>query len=402
MVKRMLLGLLLIILIGCANIAITEDTLNQTTQQMMTSEDTLQTTQQMTTSGDNLLTTTESVTEMTTNQEIPKLKQTATLDAEMLFLYQESFDNLVFDQGVIKLQDSSSDGIYISKALPINDFFALVMSWNALIDEASRMTFSIAIGHDGLFSDFYIMGYWTQDYKSSFPHQDDDSATINIDTLIPKIAVSSIKIKCLIRASETNETALRNISITTKPSERNMVIDHDLLGASNIIVPKRAQLSIPDIGRRICSPTSLSMLLAYYDYPEAPEIVAEHVYDQGASIYGNWSLNASYAGGFNDLYARVEYIDDFSLVVDYLRLGIPMALSIKTSHLTDLDGSIMAYPNGHLIVLRGLEMIDGLWYGIVNDPAAYEAEDVERRYLLDELIAAWTGYTYVVQSMPFS
>ena len=58
----------------------------------------------------------------------------------------------------------------------------------------------------------------------------------------------------------------------------------------------------------------------------------------------------------------------------------------------------MAYSSGHLIVLVGFKQIDGVWYGVVNDPAATTDEEVPREYRLDQLLEAWRGYTYIVST----
>ena len=87
---------------------------------------------------------------------------------------------------------------------------------------------------------------------------------------------------------------------------------------------------------------------------------------------------------------------------DYLSNDIPLVLSIKTTAKEDLEGALMAYPSGHLVVLTGLKQIDGVWYGLVNDPAEYTDENVPREYRLDQLLNAMRNYAYIIQSTPFT
>ncbi len=356
----------------------------------------------------NLITSTDSLTTIdtketimpTTNYQIEKIKlqNTTTLKAKELFENADVLENLHYTENSIKLVNPSLDGVYISKAMDIDPFMELVLTWNARIDEFSKITFFISIGDEANFSDFFIMGYWTENYKSSFKNQEDDFGKVLIDVLKPKFETSQIKFKILIKSDINNNTSIKNISLTTKTSKRSVSINNYQFNESYIDVLAFQQLSIPVFGNRICSPTSLSMVLNYYNHIVSPSETAGKTYDQGAAIYGNWSFNASYAGGFDDLQSRVEYIDDLNILNNYLVNGIPLILSIRTTDKSDLENSIMAYPSGHLVVLIGLSFSDGVWYAIVNDPAEYTDEAVTRQYLLSELIDAWSGYTYVIQT----
>lgn len=43
----------------------------------------------------------------------------------------------------------------------------------------------------------------------------------------------------------------------------------------------------------------------------------------------------------------------------------------------------MVFFVGYLVVLKGFEEIDGVWYGIFNDFVEYEDSKVERKYLME-------------------
>ena len=116
---------------------------------------------------------------------------------------------------------------------------------------------------------------------------------------------------------------LKNISVTTVLSSSVNDFTTTNLNNHEITITPRQQLSVPLIGNSICSPTSLSMVLNYYGYSDSASLVAGKVYDKGSNIYGNWSFNSSYAGGFN-LYSRVEYIDQLSVLMGYINADIPV------------------------------------------------------------------------------
>ena len=140
----------------------------------------------------------------------------------------------------------------------------------------------------------------------------------------------------------------------------------------------------------------LAMVVNYYGFDFTQTEMAKKVLDRNGNIYGNWTFNASFAGSLEGLYGRVEYIDDFSKIVAYIKNDIPVVMSINSTSKDQLTGSIMAYPAGHLIVLIGFEKIEGIWYGIVNDPAEYENSKVERKYPVSQLIDVWRQYTYII------
>ena len=325
------------------------------------------------------------------------VNSTVTFSAEDLWTNANVCENLKYEEGLIKHNDPSLDGTIETDVFHIDTFEELVPSWNILIDKESLVSLYVSIGNEDGMSHYYQMALWREKYMVSFGRQEDDFGKVYIDTIVPKIdTIDRFKIKIVISDSETSETAIRNFSITTKEND-TVDFDESVLTEKTIDVAPRQQMSVPLIGSRICSPTSLSMILNYYGYTDAQDIVALNVLDKGANIYGNWSFNASYPGGFG-LYSRVEYINDLEGLWGYIERDIPVALSIKTLDKEDLIGSNMAYSSGHLIVLVGFKQIDGVWYGVVNDPAATTDEEVPREYRLDQLLEAWRGYTYIVST----
>jgi len=329
------------------------------------------------------------------------VSSTETINAKDLWNNSEACSNLKLENDMITRIDTKTDGELVSGVFYINVFKELVPSWNILINDKSNITILISVGNNLGFSKFYIMSSWSESYKASFNSQEDDFAKVNIDTIVTKLDdIDRFKVKIVFRGRETSETYLRSISITTKPLNDVFNNDVSFLIEKELAVPPHQQMSIPLIGGKICSPTSLQMLLNYNGHYFTPEEVASNVYDKGAGIYGNWSFNTSFAGGFSDLYSRVEYVNTLETLSYYIQNDIAVAMSIKTTDKNDLVGSIVAYSSGHLIVLIGFKKIDDTWYAIVNDPAEYEDSAVRREYLLTELLNAFSGYTYVVSTNP--
>ncbi len=361
------------------------------------------------------LATTENITtiyqttkegETTVNTENCQLNETTvsstkTIYARDLWNNSESCSNLKLEEDMITRIDTEIDAELVSGVFHIDAFKELVPSWNILINDKSNITILISVGNNLGFSKFYIMSLLSESYKASFNSQEDDFAWVNIDTIVTKLDdIDRFKIKIIFRGNEDSETYLRNISVTTKPLNDSFNDDVSYLVEKELPVPPQSQMLIPLIGGKICSPTSLQMLLNYNGHYFTPQEVAASVYDKGEKIYGNWSFNASYVGGFSNLYSRVEYVNTLEILSYYIQNDIAVALSIKTTDKNDLVGSIVAYSSGHLIVLIGFKKVDDTWYAIVNDPAEHENSAVKREYLLTELLDAFSGYIYVVSDKP--
>ena len=152
-----------------------------------------------------------------------------------------------------------------------------------------------------------------------------------------------------------------------------------------IDVPFRSQKT-PDasLSGRLCSPTSVAMVLAYRGV-DAPIIeVAKRAHDANEDIYGNWPRNiqAAYALGVPGYLTR---IDRWETVERCFHAGQPIIASIITSP-GELVNAPYAKTAGHLIVLRGFDGRGGVY---VNDPASPEAASGQLVYSIADLTNVW-------------
>ena len=163
-------------------------------------------------------------------------------------------------------------------------------------------------------------------------------------------------------------------------------------------------------GEAWCSPTSLSMVLAYYgalppasSYTWVPkkyadrfvEHVARRTYDHTYSGTGNWPFNTAYAATRTGK-AFVTRLPHLRTAERFIRAGIPLVVSIKFSR-GQLSGAPLSATPGHLVVLIGFTAAGD---PIVNDPAAPRNSSVRRTYDRAQFERAWLrgsfGTTYVV------
>lgn len=161
-----------------------------------------------------------------------------------------------------------------------------------------------------------------------------------------------------------------------------------------LCVPALSQLdATPEIALRICSPSSVAMVLAYWGVPVAPATLAEEIYHPDTDRYGVWPA-AIRAAGRRGVAGYLLRFPDWSSAAWCLERRLPIVASVRYTA-GELTGAALAETSGHLIVLTGS---DGIHVD-VNDPVAPTASDVRRRYRLDELQRVWldrTGIGYVL------
>lgn len=305
------------------------------------------------------------------------------------------------EDGEIELEVDKLEGTYTSPIISIDDFNELVASWNGNTPEKTNIELLVQGKVEDKWTMWYSYGKWSSNKDSkSIKGQSDKLGKMSIDTLkiLWEKYGDAIKYKVkLEREDEKVETpSIRTIYFTLKTEKKDMeLLSENINYLVDLDVAERSQMIVPEIGKVICSPTSLAMVLEYYGENMTTEEVAAGVRDNGAKIYGNWSYNASFAGSkaFDSYVARFNSVDDIKKKIGQ---GMPVIASIKTTSKDTLIGAPQTYPSGHLIVVRGFMEKDGEEYIIVNDPASKEVENVRREYKLSDFETAWRNIVYIV------
>ncbi|SHK11930.1 C39 family peptidase [Paramaledivibacter caminithermalis] len=307
------------------------------------------------------------------------------------------------DEKQIILQEDIMKGSYTSPVVKTKLFKELVASWNSITAKNSETELLIKIKKDEKWSQWFSYGKWSlEGERASIKNQRDKIAYMDIDTLVVLDGgyADAFQYKIMLYRNKANidSPRVKLISTALNLSEKDetttaFVSDDEWMKEIN--VPKRAQLNIPDIGRIICSPTSVSMVLEYHGINYDTEKAADLVKDYGAEIYGNWSFNTAFAGS-RDLYSYVDRFDTIYKIKDMISKDIPVVASVKTKIKEDLEGTRMPYPDGHLLVVRGFTIKNGEEYVIVNDPATNDENDIRREYKLSQFIKAWRNIVYII------
>jgi hypothetical protein len=151
-----------------------------------------------------------------------------------------------------------------------------------------------------------------------------------------------------------------------------------------LAVPAASQMHAPPaIARRICSPTSVAMVVRYWGGAADPLDVAADAFDAALDRYGVWPA-AIRAAARRGLLGYLLAFPDWASAAWCLERGLPVVASVRYAT-GELPGAAMTETDGHLVVLTGFEDGDVL----VNDPAAPSVETVPRRVALEALERVW-------------
>ncbi len=182
--------------------------------------------------------------------------------------------------------------------------------------------------------------------------------------------------------------------LTLAVREFQRTTEHGTATTRRLIVPAISQRTAPrSIRHRICSPTSLVMVLRYHGAAASLASVTRDCFHPPSQMYGVWPLAIRTAADAG-LIGAVECFTDLDAAAPILDAGLPIVASIRFAA-GALSGSPMASTDGHLVVITGMDC-DWVY---VNDPAAADASCVPRQYPRAEFAAAWLserGVGYVV------
>jgi hypothetical protein len=159
--------------------------------------------------------------------------------------------------------------------------------------------------------------------------------------------------------------------------------------------PPISQMTAPaDLASRICSPTSVAMVLQLWgDHAAWLDIVAE-CRDAATGLYGVWPLAIAAAARRGSLGA-IEAFASWQDPLAVLARGIPLVTSVRFQS-GALPGAPLAQTAGHLVVVHGA----GPDTVAVNDPAAPDAASVRRVYPAAAFTRAWLAHRGAAYILP--
>ena len=310
-------------------------------------------------------------------------------------------------------------------------FTELVSSWIAQTPSGTfiRVYMSADRG-DSTFTKWYTMGIWAYGdgdiHRTSVGHQGDGDGFIAIDTFFAKdhpMVGYQLKLELYrLKGSSASPSVTRIGAVASDPVNTKPYLPSATTMTNDVIwpVPQYSQEihagQYPQYdggGEAWCSPTSTSMVVAYWgkgpskteyasvlkDYPGIDDpwvdYTARYVFDYHYQGAGNWPFNVAYAGA-RGLDGEVTQLHSLAEAEQFIKAGIPLVASIAFSS-NKLDGFLFKSTNGHLLVIVGFTK-DG--NPVVNDPAATSDATVQRVYDRAQFEQNWMtstgGIVYVI------
>lgn len=299
-------------------------------------------------------------------------------------------------------------GEALSPSLPLDPAVTeLVPSWNADMPPGSWLELQVRLQANETWSGWYSFGVWAPDSgtvaRHSVPDQRDEQARVAVDVLALKSPAQAFQLRLhLYSVSPAALPEVRLLTVACSPAyapPATLEPGDPALWNTVLNVPQCSQMVYPDGGNVWCSPTTIAMLLGYWQGRGSCSQRVHHavagVYDWCYDGHGNWPFNTAYAAS----QGMVAYLTRFASLRQaerWIAAGVPLALSYAWSD-GALTGAPIASSNGHIVALVGF---DAAGNPEVNDPAAPSDEQVQRVYNRNELETLWLahsgGLVYIV------
>lgn len=278
-------------------------------------------------------------------------------------------------------------------AAPI-EWNELIVSWN-VPSEVHLKAEARAIYPDHA-TQYYTLGLWSDDPKQfpreSVPRQRDRDGSVRTDTLILSNTVRKVQLRITVGGTGGRD-ALKflGLSFCNSTVPARALPPNRAAWGKVIEVPERRQGEYEG-GGGWCSPTALSMVLAYWSErlhrPELNHTVPETAHaiaDGPKADTGNWPFNTAYAGHYPGMKAYVTRLDDIAELEDWIAAGIPVIISVSSYLSRD---RATGPDNGHLIVCVGFTDKGDV---VTNNPGVSVRKNVRARqvYAREKVANAW-------------
>ena len=289
-------------------------------------------------------------------------------------------------------------------------FSEAIASWNARTPAGTWIETLLRAKIDGRLTKYYNLGVWASNSSAVARHsvraQGDADGFVAVDTLIldDKLRGDGFQLTFRLFSERPDVTPTVGGASLALSSGYNKIGEfmagNPTLWHRVLPVPECSQMVYPDGGTVWCSPTSTSMVLAYWSGDTGPcerrvWAAVDGVYDWVYDGHGNWPFNTAYAAT-QGLEAEVARFESMADAERWVAAGIPVVISYYWD-IGDLAGAPIPSSGGHLAVLVGF---DAAGNPIVNDPAAAGDAEVQRTYLRAELEHRWVkksgGTAYLI------
>ncbi|MBI3967725.1 MAG: peptidase C39 family protein [Chloroflexi bacterium] len=298
----------------------------------------------------------------------------------------ELVDVVASDAGLTVAEGAATGSltsVAYSSAFPFDE---VVPSWQVDTAGGSEIKVEVRALLQPGWTGWYTLGFWGDNARSQ-RGQDDANARVAIDTLKLRQPATAVQYRVTLTRGAEVAPLLRGFAVSLADSGRVAANVSPVRPemARDLDVPRRSQLQDGgSLANEICSPTSLGMVLGFWDVVQPTQQVVRGVYDRGAGIYGNWPFNTAYAASLG-VTAFVDRFNSITDLEDEIAAGRPVIISVNYRE-GELAGAYLRRTGGHILVVRGITSDGSV---IVNDPFSPDAGSVRRVYRRDQVAKVW-------------
>ncbi len=280
-------------------------------------------------------------------------------------------------------------------------FDTMIPSWNAETPEGTWVQVELRAYRpgDAHWTKYYNMGIWASGTETIERHsvegQGDADGRVATDTLLlygqPVYTRYQYRLTLFTKDAElTPRVSLLSVMTSDsyrEPTGLKLESDKEAWGA-DLEVPQRSQMIYKKGGEVWCSPTSVSMALAYWGYPVTVPDAAAATYDFVYEGNGNWPFNTAWAATYG-LEGHVTRMGSMVQIEEWISTGVPVIISYAFGA-GQLPGTPISSSNGHIMVVRGFTETGDV---IVNDPAASSDAGTKIVYDRQKLEDLWLTHS---------
>lgn len=300
----------------------------------------------------------------------------------------------------------------LSPEVPAGGAVEVIPSWGADTPAWTWVEVQLRARNGGSWGRWFRVAAWDNDlsdsHRTSFAAQAGDDGQLATDTLIlaqPTDAVQARVLLCAGPGGDMPELESLALCLTREPSAPPAQAPAPQPSELHLPLLISQYLTDPAQGHRWCSPTAMTMLLAYWHGHAGDERLASYtgaeallgsavplIFDPAWDGTGNWSFNTALAASLG-LNAYVTRLDSLEQLARWTAAGVPVPISIRWQP-GQLEGAIGS-GSGHIAIVRGFAGGRVL----MAEPAAHKPEAITRSYDAGQLLACWQqagGAVYIV------
>ncbi|GHO85753.1 C39 family peptidase [Dictyobacter formicarum] len=284
---------------------------------------------------------------------------------------------------------SFSYGTFVSPVhTTTNPVTTIIASWDATTQDGTWMEVHVRILERGQWTHWYDLPIWASDFSTIQRHsvdgQFDKTGGVATDTFYAQTVATAYQIGITLFTTKPGVSpVIHHFGVIADYDAPNSTHVPDIAPDTstwgiNLAVPQRSQnldqyrnLGYGGGGDVWCSPTSTSMVMAYWSTILHQQNLTQTVPDAAKGTYdftyqgtGNWPNNTAYASEFGNIHAFVTRMYSLSQIEQWVKLGVPIVISIAFGP-GQLPGATYS-TQGHLMVVRGFTSKGDV---IANDPA---------------------------------